>query len=133
MKKSFEKLKDNIPEMGHFARRHMSETLTVAALIIGAVSAWRGIFIGGAFWTLIFLVAGAVLGIFFPTHVDGILKKVCQVLYKKEKISEVIAGSITIVIALFIPIAYFGFFGMLAGSAYHYFTRFAQGHSDKNG
>lgn len=118
--------------MGHFARRHLTETMTVAALLVGAVSAWRGLFIGGAFFTFIFLVAGAVLGIFFPVQIDDILKKICQILYKRDKMPEVVSGAITIVIALFVPIAYFAFFGMLAGSAYHFFTRSGHGQGGKN-
>jgi hypothetical protein len=126
-KNSFNKLKDNIPDMGQFTRRYLSETLTVLALVVGAFSTWQGFFMGGPFLTFVFLIVGAVLGIFFPTQVDKGLKTVCKNLYKKNRVSEIVVGSITVAVALFIPFIYFGAIGLLAGSAYHYYTRFAQG------
>jgi uncharacterized membrane protein len=125
-KKDFEKLKQNIPDVGRFARRHLSQTLTTLALLIGAFSAWKGFFVGGAFITLFFLAAGAALGIFLPTRVDEALKKVFQALHKKNKASEIVIGMIKIVMALFVPFVFFGFIGVFAGSAYSYYSRKAE-------
>lgn len=129
-KEGMDKLKDKLPVLEQFVRRHLAETFTAAALLVGAFSAWHGYFVGGTFITLLFFAIGAGMGIFLPDQVDGWMKKIFQALYKKNKASMAVVGSIKVVIALFVPFVFFGFFGLIAGSAYHYYSRKAQGDSN---
>lgn len=130
-KNTFDKIKDNLPDFKHFARRHISETMTVAALILGGLSAWKGFFFGGIGTALAFLVIGTALGIFVPEHVDGLLKKFYQLAQKRDRTSEIIVGASTVVIAILFPFIFFGMIGLLAGTSYHYFTRQAQSSQSK--
>lgn len=132
-KKGFEKIiKENIPDLKFFTRRHISETLTVAAVILGGLSAWRNLFFGGIGLSIAFLVIGMTLGIFFPVQVDGVLRKLYQLAQKKDRTSEIVVGTVSVVIAILFPFIYFGLVGTLAGSSYHYFTRQAQHSSSKD-
>lgn len=131
-KNTFNKIKENLPDFHHFARRYISEISTVAALILGGLSAWKGFFFGGIGTTLAFLVIGMALGIFVPEPVDSILKKLYMLAQKKDKTSEIVVGAVTVVVAILFPFIFFALVGMLAGSSYHYFTRHAQGAHSKD-
>ncbi|HSX26961.1 MAG TPA: hypothetical protein VLE89_08160 [Chlamydiales bacterium] len=121
-----------MPDIKHFVRKHISETLTVAAFVLGGLSAWRELFYGGIGLTLFFLVVCAALAIFFPVQVDSVLKKFYELTHKKDKTSEIIVGSCTAVVAFLLPFIFFGMVGLLAGSSYHYFTGHAQGSHSKD-
>ena len=120
------KMKDNFSEVEKFARRHLIETFTVIAIMVGALSAWAHFFVGTLGWSVLFMAAGAVLGIFFPTHIDRAIKKIYSFSSGDNKTAEIIAEAIKIGIALFLPFIYFCFLGLMAGTAYHYYTRYLQ-------
>ncbi len=130
-KNSFEKLKDNLPDFKQFARKYISESATIIALLVGGLSAWKHLVFGGIGITLLFLVIGTALGIFWPVQIDTLLKKFYQLSYKRNRTSEMIVGGIEIVVAFLFPFVFFAMIGMLAGSAYHYFTRLSQSSGSK--
>jgi len=119
-----EKLKKGVSvhEIEHFTRKHLTEVFTVAALVIGAISSCWDFFIGPKL-TLLFFTLGAVLGIFFPVFVEKVIHKLYV---RQETTTQLVFGAVKIVIAIFIPFVLFGVFGLLAGTAYHYYTRHAQ-------
>jgi hypothetical protein len=122
-----EKLKEGVSvhEIEQFARTYTMEVFTVAALVIGAISsAWD--FFTGPKLTIFLFTIGAILGIFFPTPVEKGLKSLYHFAYKQEKTTQVIFGAVKIIVAIFIPFVLFGIFGLLAGTAYHYYNRHAQ-------
>lgn len=124
-------MKENFSGVEKFARRYTIETLTVIAIVVGALSAWAHFFVGTLGWSVLFMAIGAILGIFFPNQVDRTVKKIYAFSGKEKKIGEVVAEVIKIAVALFLPFIYFGFLGLLAGTSYHYYTRFA--HSSSKG
>jgi hypothetical protein len=128
-KHGFDKIK--MPEIKQFARRHISETFTIAALIFGGLSAWKAFFFGGFLLTGLFFIVAAALGIFFPRQVDQGLKKFYQTFATKSRTSEIIIGVGTFVIAILFPWIFFGLMGFLTGSAYQYFTQITQSSGHK--
>ena len=120
------KMKEGFSDVEKFARRHTIETLTVIAILVGALSAWAHFFVGTLGWSVIFMAVGAIFGIFFPTHVDRVIKKIYSLSGGDRKMGEMIAEIVKIAVALFVPFIYFGFLGLMAGTSYHYYTRYAQ-------
>lgn len=131
-KRNIEKIKENLPEMGNFTRRYLTETLSAAALIIGSFSAWKGFFFGGPFATLLCLAVCAILGIFFPNQIDAGLKKAAASFNTKNRINEIVFGAIMIGVSLFVPFVYFGLIGLLAGCAYHHYSQGSQSQNTQN-
>jgi hypothetical protein len=121
------KLKEgvSVQELEDFARKYSTEVFTVVALIIGCISSIFNFFTGPT-WTILFLTLGTVLGIFFPAPVDKGLKQLYDFTFKQEKMTQLILGSVKIIIAIFIPFALFAIMGLLAGTSYHYYTRRGQ-------
>lgn len=120
------KVKENFSGVEKFARRYPIEILTAIAILVAGLSAWAHFFLGTLGWSVLFLAIGAILGIFFPTQIDKAIKKVYSFSIGAH-MSVIVAEVIKIGIALFLPFIYFGFLGLMAGSAYHYYTRFMQG------
>jgi hypothetical protein len=122
-----DKLKEgvSVDEIESFAKKHMTEVLTVLALIVGAVSSAFDFFTGPGL-TLIFAAVGTIFGIFFPAPVERGLKQFYQFTYKQEKTTQMVLGAVKVVMGIFIPFVLFGLLGLLAGTSYHYFTRQAQ-------
>ena len=52
MPKYMDKIKDNLPEAKHFARKYFREILTILTLAVAFFSSWKGFFINGfcLFW-----------------------------------------------------------------------------------
>jgi nucleoside recognition membrane protein YjiH len=126
-KKFSEKLKSSVSvqEIENFTRKHLTEVLAVAALVIGAISSSWDFFVGPKL-TILFFTLGAVFGIFFPTQVEKGLNRVYGFSSKQETTTQLVLGAVKIVVAIFIPFVLFGVFGLLAGTSYHYYTRHAQ-------
>lgn len=120
------KVKTNLSEVERFARKHTAETLTVVAIIVGALSAWAHFFVGTLGWSVIFMAAGAIIGIFFPSHADRLIKKIYTFSAGDKKWGQIVAEGAKIAVALFLPFIYFWFLGTMAGTSYHYYTRYAQ-------
>jgi len=120
------KVKDNFSEVEKFARKHTTETLTAIAIAVAALSAWAHFFVGTLGWSVIFMAIGAIVGIFFPSHIDRGIKKIYSFSSRENKMTEIIAEAIKIAVALFLPFIYFCFLGLMAGTSYHYYTRYAQ-------
>jgi hypothetical protein len=115
-----------------FARRHMTELLSALALVIAGFSSWMKLFWFGEGLSLLCLVIGAIVGIFFPRMIEKMVNRFYEMTYFEAKTSEIIIGIIKIAVALLVPFIYFLGVGMLAGDAYHYFTRHSQGMKGKD-
>ncbi len=126
-KKIMDKFKEgvSVQEVEDFARKYTMEVFSVLAIVIGCISSMYDFFTGPKM-TLVFLVIGVILGIFFPAPVEKGLKQFFSFSYKQEKMTQLILGIVKIVVALFIPFILFGVIGLLAGTSYHYYTRHAQ-------
>jgi len=125
--KFVEKLKEgvSVQEIEGFASKHTTEVFCVLALVIGAISSAFDFFTGPKL-TILFFTLGTLAAIFFPTPTEKGLKKLYSFVYKQEKMTEILLGVVKIVIAIFVPFIYFGLFGLLAGTSYHYYVRHAQ-------
>ena len=128
-----EKLKEgvSVQELEEFARKHMTEVISVLALTIATISSAFDFFTGPT-WTILFTALGAILGIFLPASVERWLKQLYGFTFKQEKSTQMILGGVKIVIAIFIPFVLFGIVGLLAGTSYHYYTRHAQATTEVN-
>lgn len=122
-------LGDKIPKMEQFAHRYMVETFTAAAIIIGAISAWGHFFFGTFAWSILFLVIGAVFGLFWAHPADRLIKRMYAFSSGQNKAMLVVFECVKILIALFIPFIYFALVGVMAGTAYQYYIRTT--HSDR--
>jgi hypothetical protein len=125
--KFIDKMKEgmSVNEIESFARKHITESFSILALVIAAISSSFDFFTGPKF-SILFLVIGAIAAILFPLSIEKMLKQLYSFTFKQEKMTEVIFGALKLIIALFIPFIYFGFIGLLAGSSYHYFIRYGQ-------
>lgn len=121
-KLNMNKVKEQLSEVERFTRKHTTETLTAIAILVGAFSAWAHLFAGTLAWSIILMAIGAILGVFFPNQVDQCIKKIYSFSGEK-KIGEMIAEIVKIAVALFLPFIYFGFLGLMAGVAYHYYAQ----------
>lgn len=127
VKKLMDKIKEgvSVQEVEDFARKYTTEVFSVLAIVVAAISSMYDFFTGPKM-TIIFLVIGVVVGIFFPAPVEKGLKQFYSFSYKQEKATQMIMGLVKVVVGLFIPFIFFGFMGLLAGTSYHYYTRHAQ-------
>jgi hypothetical protein len=120
------KMRENFSGFEKFAHKYMIETLTAVAIVVGAFSAWTHLFIGTLGWSMLFLVIGSALGVFMSSQMDRILKKVYSFSRGESRTSVIVAEVIKIAVALFLPFIYFGFFGIMAGTAYQYYGHVSQ-------
>lgn len=129
--KIMDKLKEgvSIHEVESFARKHTSEVFSLIALIVGAVSSMFDFFTGPSM-TILFMAAGAAVGILFPAPVERGLKQFYNFKAKQEKSTRMIIGGVTIVVGIFIPFVLFGVYGLLAGTSYNYYSRHADSMGD---
>lgn len=126
-KKFMDKIKEgvSVQEVEDFARKYTTEVFSVLAIVIASISSMYDFFTGPKF-TIIFIAIGLILGVFFPSPVEKGLKQFYNFSSKQEKMTQMVLGLVHIVVGLFIPFILFGFIGLLAGTAYHYYTRHAQ-------
>ena len=103
------KMREGFSGVEKFAHKYMVETMTVAAIIVGALSAWMHFFVGTLGWSILFLVIGSIFGIFMPVQMDWAMKKIYSYSRWGNRTSAIIAESVKIAIALFLPFLYFGF------------------------
>ncbi len=123
-------LRENLPYMESFARKYVVEVLTMVAIVVAAFSAWAHLFWGTVGWSLLFLVIGAAAGLFWSKGIDQWMKKVYS-FSAASKVMMIGAGSVKILIALFVPFIYFAFLGAMAGTAYQYYLNFMHSESSK--
>ena len=95
--------------------------MTAIAILIGAISSWGHFFLGTLGWSMLFLVIGSVVGIFLPHQMDMAMRKVYAYSTRDRKWGEMLVEVVKIAFALFIPFLYFGFFGIMAGTAFQYY------------
>jgi hypothetical protein len=122
----------SVQEVEDFARKHTAEVFTVLAILIGTVSSTYDFFTSAGL-SILFLAIGIGLGIFFPSPIDRGLKQYYGFSVKQEKLTQLILGIVSIVVAIFVPFVIFGVVGLLAGTSYHYYTRNAQMTDHKTG
>jgi small-conductance mechanosensitive channel len=122
MNKYTNKIKENLPEMRHFARKYLKEILTVLALLAAGFSAWKGVFINGVGLSLLFSMIGMLVGMIIPKKVNRWIHKFYDMTSKKSQITEIVIECSKIVGAFFFSFAYFFCMGVLAASSYHYFS-----------
>jgi hypothetical protein len=118
-----EKLKEiNTEELQNFYQKNTLEVLSALSLVIGAISSSWDFFTGPKL-TIIVFALGAVVAIFFTKQVRKMLNQLySQIVKSGSKTTVLIAGAVSIVLGIFIPFVLFGVFGLLAGTAFHYFT-----------
>lgn len=123
----FDKLKEGVSvhELEGFARKHTTEVFSILAIIIGTISSSFDFFTGPK-TTLFFLALSAIISVMFPVPVEKGLRQVYSFTFKQEKMTEIVLGSVRIVIALFVPFVYFSLIGLLAGTSYHYYLKRSQ-------
>lgn len=122
-----EKLKEgvSVKEIEDFTRKHTTEVFSILAIIIATISSSWDFFTGPKL-TIFFTAIGTIFAVLFPVQMERGLKQFYNFIFKQEKTTQLIVGSVKIVVAIFIPFLLFGFLGLLAGSSYHYYMRQAQ-------
>ncbi len=119
-----EKLKEGISvrEIETFARKYTVEGFLIFSIIIATFSSIFGFFTGYG-WSLFFAGLGAIASIAFPAAMMNFEKKLFKLLTREEKVAQIAIGVVRIVLALFIPFVIFAEIGILAGSAFHHYSR----------
>ena len=132
MSKDFmDKIKDtaDMSNIQRFTRKYLSELFSILAIIVASVSMMWHLF-GGPFWSIFLFIAGAIVGIWWPYAAEKGLKQIFRMTYGRNKMTEVVIGCFKIAIAFFLPFVFFGFLGLLVGTAYHHYLNYA--HLSKN-
>jgi hypothetical protein len=126
-KKLGNKIKEGVSaqEIENFAKKHTPEVFSTIAIFVGAISSIFDFFTGAGF-SILFCAIGAIVAIAFPASVEKTLKRIYTFTLKQEKTTEMVLGGVKILIAIFLPFIYFGFVGLLSGTAYHFYIRHAQ-------
>ena len=127
MPKYMDKIKDNLPEAKHFARKYFREILTILTLAVAFFSSWKGFFINGLGMSLFFAFLGLLAGVIFPRYTHLVLHKFYHIMAKKNMAAEIGLECVKIVLAFIFAFVYFGIVGLLASSAYRYFSAEARG------
>lgn len=120
------KMRANFSGVEKFANKYLTETLTAVAILLGAFSAWTHLFVGTLGWSILFLVIGAVLGMFASVKMDMFMKKIYSFSGSGKKSAVIVAEVIKIAVAFFLPFLYFAFLGVLTGTAYQYYIHYSQ-------
>ena len=126
MSKYMNKIKDNLPEMGHFTRKYLKEILTIVAVIAAGLSSWKGFLMNGMWMSLLFTMAGLIIGIIFPTYINHWIHKFYDLTSRKGQFAEIAVECGKIIFALLFGFLYFLGIGLLASTAYHYFSHQAR-------
>ena len=124
------KIKKNFPEMEKMTHRYLVEILTAVSVVVGWLSASGHWFVGSLVWSVLFLVIGALAGLFFPVHIDHAMKNVYFFSSGRNQVYTIGAEAVKIAVALFLPFLYFGFLGLLAGTAYQYYIHHSRSHHE---
>ncbi len=115
-------MRENFSDVEKFAHKYMVETMTVAAIVVAAFSAWVHLFVGTLGWSVVLLVVGSVLGIFMPVQMDWAIKKMYSYSRGRGRVAAIVGEVVKIAVALFLPFIYFGFLGVMTGTAYQYYV-----------
>lgn len=126
MSKYMNKWNNNLPEMGHFTRKYLKEILTIAAVIAAGISSWNGFLMNGVWMSLFFTMGGLILGIIFPTYINHWIHKFYDLTSRKGFFAEIVVECCKIIFALLFGFIYFLGVGLLASTAYHYFSHQAR-------
>jgi hypothetical protein len=126
------KMRQNFSGLENFATRHTVETLTIVAIILGAISSWGHFFLGSLGWSILFVVIGSGLGMFLPHQMDTVIKKTYPQGMDRKKTYVIGFEVVKILFALFIPFIYFGFLGVMAGTAYQYYVHNSESGNKSN-
>lgn len=113
-----------------FVQMYTTEVFMSIAVILGIISTLFH-YITGPVLTFFFLGAGIILGIFFPKPVGSYVKKLYDFMAEQSKTTRLILNGISILLGIFVPFILFCFLGMLAGNAFHYYTRMSSNENSK--
>lgn len=104
----------SIKEIESFAKNHRFEVFFCLLFLLACLS---GLFeiVFKTRWNILLLFAGAILSIFMPKSVDGLLKKTFQFVFRQDKTIQMVFGIVSLIIALFFPIAIFFLLGVAGG------------------
>lgn len=107
----------SVEEIEVFTRKYVVEVFSIITIIIATISsAWD--FFTGPKLSLFFAGGAMILAIIFPKYIDNVLGKYFSFLRKQERMSQIIIGIVSIIIAIFIPFIIFMKIGFLAGSCH---------------
>jgi len=126
MSKYMNKIKENLPEMQHLGRKYFREILTIVAIVVAGFSSWEEFFINGLGMSVLFIMLGLIVGIIFSSHVHNLIHKFYDMTSRKSFSAELAVEGAKIVLAFFFSFIYFLGVGLLASSAYMYFSRQAR-------
>lgn len=126
MSKYMNKIKDNLPEMEHFTRKYLKEILTIIAVLAAGFSSWKGLLMNGIGMSLLFSMIGLIIGIIFPTYINQWAHKFYNLTSKKGQFAEIAVECIKILFAFLFGFLYFLGVGLLAATAYNYFSQQAK-------
>lgn len=119
-----EKIKEgvSVQEIENFARKHLTEVLLILAIIIATISSMFNFFTSAS-WSILFAGIGAIISIALPEKIEAFQRAIFKFAFKQEKTTQIIIGSVRIILAIFLPLVLFAELGLLAGTAFHYLIK----------
>jgi len=131
MSKYTNKIKSRLPEMEDFTRKYLKEILTIVAVLAAGFSSWKGFWMNGMGMSLMFSMAGLIIGIIFPTYISSLIHKFYDLTTRKGQFAEIMVECVKIAFAFIFGFVYFFGIGLLASTAYNYFSHNA-GHNKQD-
>ena len=123
-KKIGEKIKEgvSVQELESLARKYTTEVFLILAIFVASISSIFNFFTGAG-WSIAFAGLGAIISLSIPGSIMNFQKKLLKFFFKQEKAVQITIGVVRIVVGLFIPFIIFAELGLLAGCAFHFFSR----------
>jgi hypothetical protein len=123
-KKLGEKIKEgvSVQELESLARKYTTEVFLILSIFVASISSIFNFFTAAG-WSIAFAGLGAIVSLAIPEAIMNFHKKLLKFFFKQEKVIQITIGVVRIVVGLFVPFIIFAEMGLLAGSAFHFFSK----------
>ena len=105
-----------VQEIEQMAKKYRFEVFFCAAFLLAAL--FSKIF-GMMGYSLILTAIGGILGMIFPARTERVLIQILSFTCKQEKITQILIGSVLIILSIIFSPAIFFAIGSVAGKALH--------------
>ena len=107
----------SVKEIEEFAKKHRFEVFFCLLFLLAAIFSLVGMFRSG--WSVLLGMAGAILGVIYPTKMEPLIKKIMQFAFKQDKTIQIILAVVALLLAGIVPFLVFLMVGMVGGRAIH--------------
>lgn len=104
----------SVQEIENFAKKYKFQLFFCLAFVLACFFSY--VFFGTG-WSLFLGALGGVLGVVFPAYAEKFAMSAFRFVGKQEKITQIVLGVVTLVLAVFLPFLIFLLLGLMGGIA----------------